>query len=239
MKTRLALAGLLALTACDPGATPDAPPGAPSGAAAPAPRGALPGRAVIERDPPPTRPVEVGEPVATDLRPAAEVTARPRRRMDLDQLKAAVLQASGGTGWMETRGNTEVDLFDELAATLGRPDYFQVTTEDLEPSALFLKFLDDAARSVCGRIVEADFERADDERVLLRGVQADGTDDDAAIDANLQRLVRRFHGHTLDAGSLATWRWLRASVDFVTGDPVVSWQSVCVALYTHPDFYSY
>ena len=29
MKTRLALAGLLALTACDPGATPDAPPGAP------------------------------------------------------------------------------------------------------------------------------------------------------------------------------------------------------------------
>ncbi|MEZ4467375.1 MAG: hypothetical protein R3F43_23750 [bacterium] len=51
--------------------------------------------------------------------------------------------------------------------------------------------------------------------------------------------MRRFHGHTLDAGSLATWRWLRASVEFVTQDAVASWQSVCVALYTHPDFYSY
>ncbi|MEZ4467376.1 MAG: hypothetical protein R3F43_23755 [bacterium] len=65
-----------------------------------------------------------------------------------------MIQASGGTGWTETRGATEVDLFEELAATLGRPDYVQVTTEDLDPSALFLKFLDDAARSVCARTVE-------------------------------------------------------------------------------------
>ncbi|MEZ4469955.1 MAG: hypothetical protein R3F60_03935 [bacterium] len=236
MKTHLALAGLLALTACDPGA---APGGAEPAAQPPTPRLALPGRPVIERDPPPTRPVEVGEPVAADLRPTAEVQARPRRRMDLDQLKAAMIQASGGTGWTETRGATEVDLFEELAATLGRPDYVQVTTEDLDPSALFLKFLDDAARSVCARTVEADFDRPEDERVVLRGVLAEGGDAPEAIDANLTRLVRRFHGHTLDAGSLATWRWLRASVEFVTQDAVASWQSVCVALYTHPDFYSY
>ncbi|MEZ4467377.1 MAG: hypothetical protein R3F43_23760 [bacterium] len=66
MKTHLALAGLLALTACDPGA---APGGAEPAAQPPTPRLALPGRPAIERDPPPTRPVEVGEPVAADLGP--------------------------------------------------------------------------------------------------------------------------------------------------------------------------
>jgi hypothetical protein len=195
----------------------------------------------IERDPPPTRPVALGNGVAAELHPAPEVRTRPRRRLDLDQLRTAMLQVSGGIGWTETRNNVEIDLFTELSATLGKPDYFQTTTEDLEPSALFLKFLDDASRSVCQKMAMSDLERDAGERVLLRHVVADGSDDEAAIQQNLAFLVRRFHGRQIpvDGPALATWAWLRESADFVTNDPVVAWQSVCVGLFTHPDFFGY
>ena len=91
-----------------------------------------------------------------DLAPPVEppvAEARARRRMNLDQLDAAFRRTSGGIGWTEMRGNREVNLLVELSATLGKPDYVQITTEDLDPSALFNKFLDDAARSICERMI--------------------------------------------------------------------------------------
>jgi hypothetical protein len=175
--------------------------------------------------------------------PAREPPPRARRRMNLDQLDAAMRQASDGIGWTERRGNTDVNLFVELSATLGKPDYIQITTENLEPSALFLKFLDDAARSVCARMIERDLDAG--AGALLHAV---GPDDDfdaapAAVDANLRHLLARFHGRLVPedgAGPhLAPWRWLFRSAAFVGGDPLAGWNAVCVGLFTHPDFYSY
>jgi hypothetical protein len=194
------------------------------------------------------RPAQVGAGVAVDLLPAPEVVlppARPRRRMNLDQLNGAIRQASGGFGWTELRGATEVDLFVELGATLGKPDFIQITTEDLEPSALFQKFLDDAARSVCGKMLAHDQNqsRSVDDRVLVRHV---GWDDDRqsapeAVDANLRWLLSRVHSRRVaaDSPALSGWRWQFDGLRFSGASPAEAWNAVCVALFTHPDFFSY
>lgn len=248
LRTLTASIALLGLSAC----APDAPtPRVPSAPDAPAPAiesptgvaGPSGARTVVQandRAAPAPRPVQVGDSRSVDLLPPPEVTARPRRRLNLDQLANAMTQVSGGIGWTERRGNDDVDLFVELAATLGKPDYIQVVSEDLEPSSLFLKFLDDAARSICGKMVRRDLDD-DDSRVLFKyvtpGAAADGID----VNLNLAYLVRRFHGHAVapDDSRVQAWRWLYDSVVHVTGEPIDGWNAVCVGLYTHVDFYSY
>lgn len=202
--------------------------------------------------PPEDRPVVVGEGEQANLLPPeappppvvpAEAPARPRRRMNLDQLDASIRQATGGVGWTEVRGNVEVNLFVELASTLGKPDFVQVTHEDLEPSALFQKFLDDAARSVCAATLAADAQRPAAERALLRFVEADTVPAEAraAVTANLQYLLRRFHGRNLrlDDPNLEAWRWQLEATVFSQVAPAAAWGAVCVALITHPHFYTY
>ncbi|MFM2153047.1 MAG: hypothetical protein RL199_1482, partial [Pseudomonadota bacterium] len=49
--------------------------------------------------------------------PADEPPFRSRRRLDLDQLDASLRRVTG-FGWTEQRGSQEVNLFDELAASL-------------------------------------------------------------------------------------------------------------------------
>ena len=81
---------------------------------------------------------------------------RPRRRMNIDQLRTAFEQVSGGISWTERSGRNEVNLFETLSSTLGKPDFAQTTDEELEPTILFQKFLGDAARSVCFKFIDAD-----------------------------------------------------------------------------------
>ena len=191
------------------------------------------------------RGVHIGEGTAVDL--VAESTtlppARPRRRMNLDQLNVALRQASGGFGWTRQQGNVEVDLFESLAATLGKPDYLQITIEDLEPSALFQKFLDDAARSVCARMLEHDLETARPEaRVLLRHVRPTAEQDDPeAIDLNIRWLLSRIHTRRVpaDSAALVGWRWQFEGLRFSGATSDQAWNAMCVALFTHPDFYTY
>lgn len=226
----------------DPGAAPEPEPQEPE----PEPQEPEP-LEPAEPDPPPA-PVEVEVDPGEEAplyptpapEPAPEAATRPRRRMNLDQLAAAMRQVSGGIGWTEIRSGREVDLFVELSATLGKPDYIQVTNEDLEPSALFQKFLDDAARSVCQGMAE----RADEaDAALLPHVDRRDTvaSAPAAVDENLRALLRRFHGRAVAPGApdLDQWRWLFESATFVTGDPLDGWRVVCVGLFTHPDFYTY
>ena len=170
----------------------------------------------------------------------ADRTPRPielnrlRKRMNLDQLEAAFFQTSGGQRWTEGSGNNEVNLFQRLSATLGKPDFIQITKEDLEPSALFQKFLDDAARSVCGKMLVQDLSGESDAILLPED------DGDEEIRANVQRLLKRFHNRDLaiDSPDVDQWIWLFDSVRFVE-DATVGWNAVCVALFTHPDFYTY
>lgn len=185
---------------------------------------------------------------------------RPRRRLNIDQLDDAMIKVSGGIGWVEQRGDTTVDVFDELSSTLGKPDYIQITEEDLEPTILFQKFLGDASRSVCSKMLERDLatiaveqeyaqrrfaELPDDlpEKTLMIHVTPEDTwlNNPEAVDENLRALLVRFHGKVLashDEAALANWRWLVQSGRHVA-DPTQAWMATCVALFTHPDFYSF
>lgn len=183
-----------------------------------------------------------GEGIAVDLIPkpvVVEPPLRPRKRLDLDQLNAALRGATHGIGW-EIAGK---DQFVELALTLGKPDYIDQTIENLEPSALFLKFLGDASRSVCDAVQKRELSLPVGERALL--LAADETQTSAtapeAIDDNLRALLLRFHGRAVAVGApeLEHWRWLYQTAELKLGQPLLAWQAVCVGLINHPDFYTY
>lgn len=188
-------------------------------------------------------PVDTDPGAEVDLVPPPLEATRALRRMDLDQLDATLRQVTGGIGWTEVRGGREVNLFVELAGTLGKPDYIEITSESLEPSALFQKFLGDAARSVCDRLIERDLRLPMADRILMSSVEAEDDLDSAAprIDANLRALLLRFHGRHLPPGDplLEGWTWMFETVLHVTDEPVDAWEAICVGLITHPDFYTY
>ncbi len=168
--------------------------------------------------------------------------ARRRKRMDVDQLDASLREVLG-IGWTEVRDGVEVELIPELARTLGRPDYIMSTDENLEASPIFAKFLGDAASAVCAKRVSLDRDAYfDHERVVISGVGLEDTSltNPDGVDANLQRLRLRSHGREMAAGSpeLVRWRWLFDTATERQG-PIAGWQTVCVALVTHADFYTY
>lgn len=184
--------------------------------------------------------VDLGDAIQVPLRPEPEPLTRARKRMDIDQLTKAIQRATGGIGWTSSNG---ADRFAQLAATLGAPDYAQITAEDLTPGALFQKFLDDAARAVCDELVQLELEREPSERVLIAEVDPEATvnDDPQGVEANLRALLFRYHAKHLEPGApgLHTWKWLFESASFVAGSPTEGWRAVCIGLIVHPDFYTY
>lgn len=172
-----------------------------------------------------------------------EESFRQRRRLDLDQLSQSIQKVTGGIGWTERRGSVDVDLFAELAPTLGKPDFLQITEEDLAPTAMFQKFLDDAARSVCGRWLDVDFARPEAERTFFVAMTPTTRYAEApeAVEANLRALLLSFHGRKVAAGApeLQPWLWLVQSAEHVSAEQRQVWQTLCVGLFTHPDFFTY
>ena len=172
-----------------------------------------------------------------------EALHRARQRMNIAQLDRAIKQVTGGLEWTD-EGNNPNNLFEELALTLGRPDYVQVVIEDLSPSGLFLKFVDDASRSVCKKLVEVEVsERNSETRKLLGAVSPDAyyVDDATGIDAQLSRLSLMYHGISLeeDSGALENLRWLFQMAQTRMGQPQAGWEAICVSLMTDPAFYSF
>ena len=184
-------------------------------------------------------PARIGDGLPVDLGTGPD---RPLRRLDIDQLDASMRRATGGIGWDDGSGNPQLTRF---RTTLGVPDYVTSTTEDLEVSALFLKFLDDAARSTCDRLIEREEDAATPaERTFLVHAELASTlpDDAEAIDQNLAYLLLRFHGRRVDVDSeeLTPWRQLfRDARAMSVDEPKTAWRTVCVALFDHPDFYLY
>jgi hypothetical protein len=186
-------------------------------------------------------PADFGDPGHVDL---GTGRARARHRMDVDQLDESLFVATG-LRW-EVSGTNQ---FRRFRSTLGVPNFSTTTQEDLEVSPLFLKFVDDAARSVCTRLLDRETAAGATDRVFL--VHADTDDrlpaDQAAIDANLSMLLARFHGRVVEPGSeeLDPWRSLWSSSLALTRDAMgnedgeAAWRTVCVALIDHPDFYTY
>ena len=185
-----------------------------------------------------------GEPEVTrkdaasgDLVPVSEL-GRDRRRMTIEQLSVSLKEVSGGLQWEDDR---EEDQLVQLSATLGVPDYIEITDEVLEPSLLFHRFLDEAANTICLELVEVDALRPDEERVFF--VEAEATQTAmASTQANLRYLLLRFHGHDHAEDSAEIERWtdlFMMTLDATNGDPKSAWRTVCVALTTHPDFYAF
>ena len=181
-----------------------------------------------------------GTPV--DLLPSnAAAFVRERRRMDLAQLGAAIKAATGGVSWTDSKGN---DQLQSLASTLGVADYLQRLEADLGAGPVFQKFLGDAARSVCTVRIDQELAQDPAERTLMALVDPEDTLESApdAVEKNLANLLLRFHGVKVaspDDAALQRWRWLFESVSHVTKKPAQGWRAVCIALISHPDFYSY
>jgi hypothetical protein len=163
--------------------------------------------------------------------------------MDVDQLRVAMTRISSGIEWTEGSGANKVNLFEDLAATLGKPDYLLSTQEDLSISPLFLKFLNDAGRFVCDGMVQRELTTVMESPIIFAHVNTTQTleTDPEAVNQNLRSLILRFHGRAMDANAppMELWRWLFSSSTHLANDPVVGWRTVCVALFTHPDFFSY
>jgi hypothetical protein len=169
---------------------------------------------------------------------------RDWRRMDLDQLKVSIERVTGGVGWTGAEGRELVNLFDELALTLGKPDYVDTTYEDLDPSLLFQKFLADAANAICEEFIRVESTSDPDNRLLAYQLEWTDTWEVAPdkVRIALARAILRFHGREVAAeeAEIDEWAWLLRSVTHVTdGTTQDAWNAVCVALITHPDFYMY
>ena len=114
---------------------------------------------------------------------------RLRQRMNLDQLAAAIAHTTGGLAWTEGTGANTKDLFTVLAPTLGKPDFNQITQEDLSPSSLFQKFMDDMARDVCAKMAVAD--AADMAAARAKAAKATNLAPSRKVFVKAQRRVRR------------------------------------------------
>lgn len=185
-----------------------------------------------------------------EIAPTEEVEAIPPRsdgrqlrRMDLDQLKASITRISGGIEWTELdEEGQSFEVLDSLSGSLGKPDFLNSNTEDLDPSLLFLKFLDDAANAVCRAWVAKEYASPTG-RLLV--AQADFSDtpvsNAAAIESNIRSLLLRFHGKPAEADDprLGPWTALFGKVWEIRSDTRDAWRTVCVAMFTHPDFYTF
>lgn len=182
-------------------------------------------------------------------------TSASPRRLSTDQLRASLPIAFGkdATGAPITWKNGANPALSNpgIARSLGEPDYINTTDEALEPSVLYAKFMDDAARNICGQGLDADATRTDPaQRALLRHVDlADTVESNAAgVDANLRYLKLRFHAVKVADGDAATVAPLRELLSTVSKastetDPKAKaregWNAVCVALVTAPEFNLY
>lgn len=173
---------------------------------------------------------------------------RARRRMDIDQLDHSIREVSGGIGWESVRSDGTVSqrYFDTYAESLGVPDYVNSSTEDLSVSLLFAKFLDDSARSVCRRLADREGGSGaaydGEAQGTFAPVDVNATDPAPAdVDAALASALLRFHGRSLEPSSeqLQPWRDLHARLAETADPPRRAWEGVCVALITHPDFFTY
>lgn len=171
------------------------------------------------------------------------------QRLTVRQLANSMPVALGGNTWQVGSANG----FDTRKATLGEPDYIAVVDENLEPSALYLKFMGDAARDGCTRTANADASLAQSQRTLTRFVGLGDTvaSNASGVDENLRYLKLRFHGVKVQPGDDAPIAGLRALFDAAVkgaqgsaASPTQAhvkegWRAVCVALLTAPEYHLY
>ena len=162
------------------------------------------------------------------------------RRLTADQFFAS-LRVATGQQW---------DDEEQFAATLGRPDFGEVTVEGREMSVGFAKLAGDAARQTCRRAVDQDRDANDPaSRAILRRVTTTDPLDpfDPGVGDNLRYLLLRFHGvYAVDDEDRRLQPWfallqqgLDATDDARFAEAADRWTAVCTGLALHPDFLTY
>jgi hypothetical protein len=166
------------------------------------------------------------------LNPQAEQDGKAARRVSIDQLRNSIPALFGGITWTMRIGRQEGTAFDLLSRTLGEPDYIAVTNENLDPSPLFAKYMDDMAGDVCTKAIEADRTSTGEKLVMV----------DADVDQNLRFLRLKLHGIWVPDGSTEGLGDLRRLYDDIfaeTNDASEAWFGVCVAMLTAPETMAY
>lgn len=209
MYRRLTPTLVVLVAACGETTPPDAPP-----PAAPLPpvevvRGSQPG-------------LPSNHPAVADL----QVASRGPRRLSVEELERTWEAVAGiGVG--------QVQLPENLARSLGDPDWMSVTEPSLEPSPLFMKFMVDLGAILCTQILQADRLRVVEDRVLLRYAND--------VERNLQSLMLRFWAvdALTDDPELAKLRNVYEQGRQGAGGDPSGWLAVCLALSTAPEFLLY
>lgn len=187
---------------------------------------------------PPDAPGVSSDTVAdADAHPLAEQSHRHLKRMTVAQTRAVMEQLSGNIPWVDDSGD---NLWDVYAETLGVADYQTRLKDNLDPSIMFQKFLDDAAVHTCDAWVVSE---AADETGAGRFFTAAGPEatDPTSVTQNLVALRAIVHGETSAATDpiIVNYANLFEVALRRTEDPTAAWTTVCVALFTHPDFFLY
>ena len=187
--------------------------------------------------------------------PARIIKSAEIRRLSVQQLRKSLPTAFGldENGEEITWKLGTSNGLDKMADSLGEADFIDTTEDGLEPSPLYLKFMDDVARDVCGRALVADATRTDKlQRVILRHVEPADTaaTNPTGVADNLRYLKLRLHGVKLapdDAASVAPLLELfTAAIDAAAAGETPEeahvtegWRAVCVALVVAPEFHLY
>jgi hypothetical protein len=177
---------------------------------------------------------------------------RSVRRMPIDTLQAAMTRVAGADvqgNPIEWKVNGRNGFSDgAFGKALGRPDFQAATEENGVSSALYLKFVGDAARDICFQMAKNDLKRSDPAtRVLFPKAPADGTATAAQEVENTRYLALRFLGLRLaeddpmipailavqDAGEAAA---VPAGAELTPA--AEGWRGVCVALFESPLFHN-
>ncbi len=204
-------------------------------------------------EPPPVMETTPPDPVVTEKtdepEPEPEVepeeTGRRVTRMTIEQLARSIPVVTGGIEWIEDFGQGPINMLEVLAPTLGAPDYALVTDENMEPSLIIAKFMQDAAARICVKWVAQDVNMPPADRTLVG--HADWASlDEALVKANLRRLQLRFftrHVDPTDDEPISDLYdlFLAASTSAPAAEAAANdgWLAVCMALMTDPEFVIY
>lgn len=164
---------------------------------------------------------------------APESSDRQTRRLTVDQLRRSIPALFGGITWTVPARQQPIAGFDALSSTLGEPDYIQATSNNLDPSPLFAKFMDDMAASVCRQALDRD--AAGEQPPLV--VQHPSNPQE-----NLRFLRLKLHGIFVAADSmegLEDLHELYTETLASTEDPIQAWWGVCIAMLTAPEMMAY
>jgi hypothetical protein len=183
-----------------------------------------------------------GQPPHPDMGVAEQGLNRTVGRMTIEQLARSIPVVTGGLRWTEDFGQGPVDMLEVLAPTLGAPDYLLVTEENLEPSIIVAKFLQDASHRICVRWIAEDRQKPLAERTFVRHEDWESLDP-ADVNTTLRALKLRFFARKVeDDEQIRPLRELfqNASSTAAPGNGARDgWLAVCIALMTDPEFILY